>query len=195
MGAGTKGQHRVKRLSKRLSALILALTVTFAMSFAMLFALCSCSIAKPYVDNSVTPPPVTQEVTPEPAVESETTEPPVPDETESITVESEDFYRRHITFGNIRVYEQSGDTFADAVVTNEYECAIVCAVKMVYYDESGREIASGDFRTRDGQYLLVLETGETVVYAQLDTDISVLMMDFELIFDQAVGIKPRATDE
>lgn len=106
----------------------------------------------------------------------------------------EHFYR-YLTFRNILVYEEDGDTFLDAMVENAYSEPISCAIDAVYYDENGEEIARARLQTRDGSYLLVLQPGETVVFAQILTDMTITNDAYVFEFDKELGVKPIDSDD
>lgn len=106
-------------------------------------------------------------------------------------VEGEEHYTQYLTFNDIQVYEQANDTFVDAYISNSYPKAILCAVTIRFISSDGEEVASGNLRTPDGQYLLKLEPGDTTVYAQINTDTSLLSLDFTLEYDVQVGIRPE----
>lgn len=99
-------------------------------------------------------------------------------------------FQRYLTFENIRVYEQEEDTFLDAVVVNTYPQTLVCALDVVFTDEEGEELASGHTQTRDGQYVLHLAPGENVIFAQINTDVSLTGLAFELIYNESLGVLP-----
>ena len=99
-------------------------------------------------------------------------------------------YERYITFNNIQVYEQFNDTFMDAVVVNSYIEPIVCAVDILFA-ENDEVIASGKLQTRDGKYVLVLQPGENTVYAQINTDMTLTLMDFTFKYDDGLGVWPK----
>ena len=89
------------------------------------------------------------------------------------------------------VYEYEGGTFLDGIVKNSYPEPLVCAVSIVYYDGEGGELARAQLQTRDGQYLLVLEPGDTVVFAGIPTDMTLVGLEYMLEFDMATGVHPR----
>ena len=106
-------------------------------------------------------------------------------------VEGEEHYTQYLTFNDVQVYEQASDTFVDAYISNSYPKAILCAVTIRFLSSDGEEVASGNLRTTDGQYLLRLDPGDTTVYAQINTDTSLLSLDFKLEYDAQVGIRPE----
>lgn len=99
-------------------------------------------------------------------------------------------FQRYLTFERIQVYEQAEDTFLDAVVVNTYPQTLVCALEVVFTDEEGKELASARTQTRDGQYVLHLAPGETIIFAQIDTDITLTDKPFELIYNESLGVLP-----
>lgn len=99
-------------------------------------------------------------------------------------------FQRYITFEKIQVYEQAEDTFLDAVAVNAYPETLVCALDVVFTDEDEKELASARIQTRDGQYVLRLAPGETVIFAQINSDITLTDKDFDLIYNSSLGVLP-----
>lgn len=105
-------------------------------------------------------------------------------------VSTPEHYKQYIALKNIQVYEQFGDTFVDAVATNTYPEPIVCAVDILFAD--GEElVAQGKLQTQDGQYVLILQPGDTTVYAQVNTDMTLTLADFTLQYDSGLGVWPK----
>ncbi len=152
-----------------------------------------CLSANPKFNPEYTPaaPPSIQPL----ATESVPSPSPTGEQTQSDAldrpIEGEEHYTQYLTFNDIQVYEQAGDTFVDAYISNSYPNAILCAVTIRFFSSDGDEAASGNLRTPDGQYLLRLEPGDTTVYAQINTDTSLLSFDFKLEYDVQVGIRPE----
>lgn len=99
-------------------------------------------------------------------------------------------FQRYLTFENIQVYEQAEDTFLDAVVVNAYPETLICALDVVFTDKGGAELATARAQTRDGQYVLHLQPGENVIFAQIDTDVSLADQPFELLYNESLGVLP-----
>ena len=147
---------------------------------------------------AVTPAP-TEEHTPEP------TEAPTPAPTEDVrrptpvpmsekdalgnTITGAEHFERYLTFRTMLVYEEDQDTFLDGVCHNDYPEAITCAIDIVYH-EGEEEIARSRLQTRDGQYLLVLQPGDNVIYAHILTDMTLTDREYDLEYDMDVGIRP-----
>lgn len=106
------------------------------------------------------------------------------------TVEGTEHYRQYLQLVNVQVYESCGDTFVDARVDSTYPETLICAIKLVFYRD-GQEIASTNLQTRDGQYILSVTEGGNTVYGQVDTDISLTSLPYEVVFDENVGISPK----
>lgn len=100
-------------------------------------------------------------------------------------------YIRYISFRDLVVYEEEGDTFLDGVIVNSYSQPLVCAVDIVYRDEGGGELARAQLQTGDGNYMLVLAPGDNLVYATILTDSSLLEMEYTLEFDSSTGVHPE----
>lgn len=107
-----------------------------------------------------------------------------------VLVATPEHYEQYITYRNIQVYEQFNDTFMDAVAVNGYPEPIVCAVDIVF-SENGETVASGKLQTQDGKYVLILQPGENTVYAQINTDMTLTLMDFTLKYDEGLGVWPK----
>ncbi|MEA5060172.1 MAG: hypothetical protein VB049_09100 [Candidatus Pelethousia sp.] len=99
-------------------------------------------------------------------------------------------FQRYLTYENIQVYEQNEDTFLDAVVINSYPQPLICALDVAFFDEEGEELASARVQTRDGQYVLHLAPGETVIFAQIDTDTTLTDKEFDLVYNESLGVLP-----
>lgn len=139
-------------------------------------------------ETDITPEPA--EVTPQPAdYNPNRTRMDVKDALGRI-ISGPEHYTRYLTFRTMLVYEEDQDTFLDGTIRNDYSRPITCAVDVVYYDDEGAELARARLQTRDGQYLLVLEPGNTVVYAHILTDITLTEREYELEYDMDVGVRP-----
>mgnify|MGYP003183748014 CR=1 FL=1 len=108
-----------------------------------------------------------------------------------LLIVGEEHFQQYISFKNIQVYEQCGDTFMDAVAVNEYPDTLVCALNIRFFDEDGTEIASGRVQTRDGQYVLRLENGDNTLFAQIDTDMTLTDKEFRLEYSEDLNVLPE----
>ena len=160
-----------------------------------------CINTVPEYRADVTPEP-TREPTPAPTAEPtpEPTATPAPEPTQQhvgaidalgVPISGAEHYMRYVTFTEMIVYEENGGTFLDGIAVNSYPEPLVCAVSIVYRDDDGAELARAQLKTRDGQYLLVLEPGETVVYADILTDMTLVGLEFTLEYDMSTGVHPR----
>lgn len=102
-----------------------------------------------------------------------------------------DHFKQYLSFRNVQVYEQEEDTFVDAIVSNDYPETIICAAGVAFYDENNELVAQGRLQTRDAQYILILPPGETTLFAQIDTDMTLTDLDFQIVFDDTLGVKPE----
>lgn len=98
-------------------------------------------------------------------------------------------FERYLTFRTMLVYEEEQDTFLDGICHNDYPEAITCAIDIVYHDGE-EEIARSRLQTRDGQYLLVLQPGDNVIYAHILTDMTLTESEYDLEFDMDIGVRP-----
>lgn len=173
------------------------LKLFFAAALAVMLC-ASCVNNSPTIHPGVTPDPTKPPATEAPVE----TEIPTPDPTDTPAPAQEEFdalgeritgsehFVRYLTFKNLIVYEEGGDTFLDGVVENSYPEPITCAVDIVYTDDFGRELARARLQTRDGSYMLRLMPGETVVLARILTDMTLTGLDFDLVFDMETGVRP-----
>ena len=102
-----------------------------------------------------------------------------------------DHFARYISFSNVLVYEDEGDTFVDLTAVNAYPKLLLCAVNIIFYGEDGSAIASSSLQMPDGSFLLALESGETRLFARVLTDTLLTDKRFELVFDGETGIHPQ----
>lgn len=100
-------------------------------------------------------------------------------------------YLRYLTFQNLRVYEYAGGTLFDGVCTNAYPETLTGAFELVFTDNDGTEIAHAPVYTRSGED--VFAPGETVLYAEIDTDMDIQLTPFELAVKQQVMPMPHAS--
>lgn len=169
----------------------------------MIACLCFCTACVnvgpkpvPGVTPEPTPAPTeyVPEITEDPVlpITTDSTEPPA-DDVDALgnPITGSDHFIRYLTFKNVAVYEEEGDTFLDGVMENGYTLPITCAVDAVYFDDDGNEIARARLQTRDGKYLLVLAPGDTVVLARIQSDITLTERDLTFEFDKETGIVPQ----
>ena len=190
-GRETKPAASKKRLRRFFDTLI---TVAALLAFISAVLLQSgCLSAKPKLNPEYTPvaPPSVQPLATEGVPSPSPTEEQPQNDALGRPVEGEEHYTQYLTFNDVQVYEQASDTFVDAYISNSYPKAILCAVTIRFLSSDGEEVASGNLRTTDGQYLLRLDPGDTTVYAQINTDTSLLSLDFKLEYDAQVGIRPE----
>lgn len=179
------------------------INITAAAAIALIMLLfAACVDEKPIIHTDITPEPSARPVvkTPDPTeapdlVTPAPTDAPVND-TDAMgdKITGPEHFSKYLTFENLIVYEEAGDTFMDGTVKNSYPVPITCAVDIVYYNDDGEEIARARLQTRDGNYLLKLMPGETVVFARILTDMTLTDREFKLEFDTSVGIIPAKTE-
>lgn len=97
--------------------------------------------------------------------------------------DEETHYAQYISYHNIRIYENGDGTFLDAVCNNAYPETLEGAVDIVFRNENGVEVARAALELADGSFALA--SGENRIYAQINTDMNIQMMDFELKIKQA----------
>lgn len=108
----------------------------------------------------------------------------------SVPVYEDTHYLRYLTFQNLRVYEYAGGTLFDGVCANAYPETLAGAFELVFTDKDGTEIARAPVYTRSGGNLF--PPGETVLYAEINTDMDIQLTPFELVVKQQ--IIPQATE-
>ncbi len=161
-------------------------------------ALSACISARPVIAADRTLPPETETSSPAPSLE------PTPSATPELPASAApafdakgnyisglDHFKQYLSLRNVQVYEQEGDTFVDAIIVNEYPETIVCAAGVAFYDENDEMVAEGRFQTRDAQYILILPPGETTLFTQVDTDMTLTDLELSILFDETLGVKPE----
>lgn len=178
----------------RLTAVLLLLT----------FFASGCRNTEPKLDSGVTPPPpaVTAApddtpqpsvTTPEPSTEPASTQQPAQQgNTDALgnPILTATHFERYISFTNISVFEEGGETLVDCTVSNEYPELLLCSVTITFYNDDGDIIATGSLQMPDGSFLLALENGETPLYARILTDTVLTDKVFRLTFDPETGVNP-----
>lgn len=142
-------------------------------------------------------PAVTPTSSPTPAVEAMASAAPIPGvdtryDALGAYVSDAAHFQQYLSFNMVQVYEQEEDTFLDAIAVNDYPSTLVCAMDVVFYDGEGTEVNRARIQTQDGQYVLRLQPGETVLYAQINTDITLTDMEFALEFNDTLGVLPAS---
>ena len=174
----------------------------FAFTAAALsaFFLVGCSNISPKLDSGTTPPPLETAAPTADAATSEPTAEPTPDATVEPgevkdvlgnIIYSSNHFERYISFSNVLVYEENGDTFVDLTVDNSYPKMILCAVNIAFYNDDGSIIASSSLQMPDGSFMLSLPSGKSSLFARVLTDTLLTDKTFRLIFDQQTGVKPQ----
>ena len=119
------------------------------------------------------PPEATPSPTPSPTPEPTLTMEPIA----TATPEPVNYWQ-YLSFRDLYVYEESGDTFLHGIVESEYPGSLIAVLDVFFYDDDGEKIARGRIMNGAGEDVLILEPGETRIYAQVDTDMSITMLDF-----------------
>ena len=136
--------------------------------------LVSCISAKPAVTGTPTP---SSTPTPLPDTYSITvTGEPLPTDILGLVIEDENHYFDYMSFGDIRIYEYETGTFLDAICINAYPLPLDGELQITFYGEDGRMTGYGKIHTADGG--TVMSPGSTRIYAEINTDISLLDKDF-----------------
>ena len=125
-----------KNMSKRIVKLLIAVSVCLLLT--------GCVNTGAHIVPSVTippestqPPEPTPSPTPEPVQVEEMADLSSAYDRNGLLIVGEEHFQQYISFKNIQVYEQCGDTFMDAVAVNEYPDTLVCALNILFFDEDG----------------------------------------------------------
>lgn len=173
---------------------------TIAAAALLAFFAAGCNNISPKLDPGTTPPPFE---TAAPATDAPTAEPtaePTPDasvdpgEIKDVLgniIYSSNHFERYISFSDVLVYEENGDTFVDLTVDNSYPKLLLCAVNIAFYNDDGSIIASSSLQMPDGSFMLALPSGRSSLFARVLTDTLLTDKTFRLIFDQQTGVKPQ----
>ena len=157
-----------------------------------LFTALGCDNVEPQLYGTPTP---SASPTPLPdAFTAEITAEPVPTDTLGKVIEGDAHYFSYLSFGELRVYEYDNGTFLDGVCINGFPTALDGQVDIVYYTADGKLCGSGTIHNAQGTTRL--ESGINAIYAEINTDIDVRMMDFSLEVKQVfLPVTEEPTDE
>ncbi|HWR22820.1 MAG TPA: hypothetical protein VN366_05010 [Feifaniaceae bacterium] len=153
---------------------------------AFLLLLPGCVRQQPVLVGEPTPAP-TPTPAPSPAAQEIVNEPWPKDAAGALIYDKDNHFERYLTFTDIRVFEYEGGTLMEGVCENAYPKALAGSYEVVFTDKDGAEIARADVLTRGEAD--TFPPGKTVVYAAIDTDMDILMMEFTLAPKQPVGEK------
>lgn len=106
-------------------------------------------------------------------------------------VQGANHFEQFISFSNIQVYEQCNDTFVDMKIENSYPAPLKIALKITFFDENDLEAANAMFQSQNGQYAMILPSGASSVYAQVNTDMTITDLDFRIDFDSSFAVMPE----
>ena len=137
-----------------------------------------CVSLHPVVSSHVTPAP-TPTPTPEPLRQSLPLPAPALDAAGN-AIEGEEHYNRYISFTDLRVYEYGMGTLMDGKCFNQYPAMLTGEATISFFDQQGDCVAKAVLHTAETKEMLLLPPGETRIYAEIDTDMDVQMMDFSL---------------
>lgn len=149
-----------------------------------------------------TAPQIRDDIAPAPQVTDEITSTDKPIESPFVDTENnrtdalgniifdEHHFEQYLQFKNIRVYKSHGDTFVDCIAVSSYPVNLSCSVKIEFYDEFGNLLIAMPFRSSIGSINLILENGETHLYADIQTNIELSDKEFKLVFDENSPVQP-----
>ena len=176
---------------------IVSAVCRIAALFLIILTLSACAAPVPVEVSIPTPTPQAPTPSPTPAMEVMASAAPIPGvdtryDALGAYVSDAAHFQQYLSFNMVQVYEQEEDTFLDAIAVNDYPSTLVCAMDVVFYDGEGTEVNRARIQTQDGQYVLRLQPGETVLYAQINTDITLTDMEFALEFNDTLGVLPAS---
>lgn len=87
-------------------------------------------------------------------------------------------YHHYVTFSYLRVYEYAEGTLLDGLCTNQYNEPLEGTYEIVFMDAQGVIVAKASLYF--GESLNHIPAGECPVYAQIDTDIDIQTLPFEI---------------
>lgn len=96
----------------------------------------------------------------------------------------EHYYSYYLNLRDVRVYEYGEETFLDLIVDNGYSSILTGGIRISFYDENGTLYGYGDLYTAEGELTLI--TGENRVYADIQTEVDVQLMDFTFTVTEAL---------
>lgn len=166
---------------------LFALLITLML---LAFALTGCEDATPVLTGTPTPA-ATATPLPDP-FSAEITAVPEPTDALGSTIDGEDHYWQYLSLGELRVYEYEDGTFLDGICVNAYPLPLNGKVNIVYRTDTGKICGIGTIHNALGT--TQFETGTNAIYAEINTDIDVTQMDFQLeIETQYQPVVPEAT--
>ncbi|MBQ6234737.1 MAG: hypothetical protein IJK54_02375 [Clostridia bacterium] len=87
------------------------------------------------------------------------------------------YYEHYLSISQMRVYEENGETLLDAVVTNDYPKKLSGGLHITFMD-NGVKYGYAELLTASGD--LILLPGENRVYADVQTEVDVQMMEYTI---------------
>ena len=164
---------------KRLAVLMLALLLLACSSQEAALSYLPESTPTPETLHTPTPPPVPESIPLAPVVGEgfQTDANGIP-----ILDEKQHYYANYLSIGDLRIYEENGETLIDAVITNDYPRKLTGGL-CIRFKEGDLMYGYAEFYTAGGG--LTLFPGENRVYADVLTEIDVQMMDFEIGVSEA----------
>ncbi|MDP3446581.1 MAG: hypothetical protein Q8S22_00780 [Eubacteriales bacterium] len=155
--------------------------LTFLLAAILLFALAGCENATPVLAGTPTPA-ASPTPLPDPFT-AEITASPIATDALGNSIDTDEHYWQYLSFGALRVYEYGNGTFLDGICVNTYPLPLDGVVHIVYTTDDGKISGVGTIHNALGTTLL--ETGSNAIYAEINTDIDVTGMDFDLVVKTA----------
>ena len=87
------------------------------------------------------------------------------------------YYEYYLSISQMRVFEENGETLLDAVITNDYPRKLSGGLSIVFSD-NGIKYGYAELKTASGD--LILLPGENRVYADVQTEVDVQMMEYTI---------------
>lgn len=99
-------------------------------------------------------------------------------------IDTDSHFFQYLDLRDVRIYEYEGDTFLDAIFVNSYPEPLTGAFEIVFTEASGAELARAPLLTLQADS--AFQPGETPVYAQIDTDMDIQLLPFEITVTQRI---------
>lgn len=95
-------------------------------------------------------------------------------------IDSQSHYEQYLFLRDVRIYEYEGDTMLDGVFYSEYPEKLTGKYEIIFYDKTGEEVARALIYCAGVNADNVFLPGKTNAYAQINTDIDIQLLPFEL---------------
>lgn len=90
------------------------------------------------------------------------------------------YFTYYLSFTDLRVYEEEGYTYLDGVCTNHCSVPLSGQCDIIFTGDDGIRRGIGTLHTADSDRSLFLQSGANNIYAEILSEESVLLTDFDL---------------